>query len=142
MISSSWSSSLCSLAGAKAAAGPGPLNPKPQPNTPGSQHPLEAHKNKLSLGLPVGKTDSVQPTVAGLRSDRTPSCSRNRVKQLDGDLRLSQARRAEPLLGRMDGARRRQACLLQRFSAWLLPRNDRLGARLTAAPSPRTMERG
>lgn len=29
------------------------------------QHPLKAHKNKLSIGLPVGKIDSVHPTVAG-----------------------------------------------------------------------------
>lgn len=36
------------------------------------QHPLKAHKNKLSIGLPVGKIDSVHPTVAGISSDRVP----------------------------------------------------------------------
>lgn len=34
------------------------------------QHPLKAHKNKLSIGLPVGKIDSVHPTVAGTSNDR------------------------------------------------------------------------
>ena len=36
------------------------------------QHPLKAHKNKLSIGLPVGKIDSVHPTVASISSDRVP----------------------------------------------------------------------
>jgi hypothetical protein len=34
------------------------------------QHPLKAHKNKLSIGLPVGKIDSVHPTVADISNDR------------------------------------------------------------------------
>lgn len=34
------------------------------------QHLLKVHKNKLSIGLPVGKIDSVQPTVAGISNDR------------------------------------------------------------------------
>lgn len=34
------------------------------------QHPLKAHKNKLSVGSPVGKIDSVHRTVAGISSDR------------------------------------------------------------------------
>lgn len=34
------------------------------------QHPLKAHKNKLSIGLPVGKIDSVRPSVASISSDR------------------------------------------------------------------------
>lgn len=34
------------------------------------QHPSKAHKSKLSIGVPVGKIDSVHPTVAGISSDR------------------------------------------------------------------------
>lgn len=34
------------------------------------QHTLKPHKNKLSIGLPVGKIDSVHQTVAAISSDR------------------------------------------------------------------------
>lgn len=34
------------------------------------QHTLKPHKNKLSIGLPVGKIDSVHQSVAAISSDR------------------------------------------------------------------------
>lgn len=57
----------CSLTVTAGAARPTPLNT----DVPDCcQHPLKAHKNKLSIGLPVGKIDLVHPTVAGISNDR------------------------------------------------------------------------